>query len=121
MKKAVFIDKDGVIVEDTGFVHRIEDFKLITNAIEGLKLLKDYKLFIITNQSGIGRGIYKVKDFLKFNNHLLKELKKHNARLFHSQSAPQHWPIGCWSRRTASEVQPRIHPALFAPSVPYPL
>ena len=56
MTKAVFIDKDGTIVEDAGFVHRIEEFKLIPNAVEGLRLLKDYKLFIVSNQSGIGRG-----------------------------------------------------------------
>ena len=50
MTAAVFIDKDGVILEDTGYVHKLEDFRLIPNAIEGLKLLKKYKLFIITNQ-----------------------------------------------------------------------
>lgn len=81
MTKAVFIDRDGVIVEDPGYVHKLEDFKLIPNAVEGLKLLKNYKLFIITNQSGIGRGIYNVEDFLKFNNHLLNELKKHNIKI----------------------------------------
>ena len=59
MTKAVFLDRDGVLVEDIGYVHKIEDFKLVQNAAEGLKLLKDYKLFIVTNQSGIGRGYYK--------------------------------------------------------------
>ena len=63
MTKAVFIDRDGVLVEDIGYVHKIEDFKLVNNTIKGLNLLKNYKLFIITNQSGIGRGIYKIQDF----------------------------------------------------------
>ena len=81
MTKAVFIDRDGVITEDIGYVHKIGDFKLVSNAIEGLRLLKDYKLFIVTNQSGIGRGIYKVEDFLRFNNYLIKTLKKHNIKI----------------------------------------
>ena len=46
--KAVFLDRDGVIVDDAGYVHKIENFKLIPNAVEGLKLLKNYRLFIIT-------------------------------------------------------------------------
>ncbi len=81
MRKAVFIDRDGTIVQDTGFVHKIEDFKLLPNVFEGLMLLKNYDLFIITNQSGIGREVYKTKDFIKFNNYLLKELKKHNINI----------------------------------------
>ena len=78
MTIGVFIDRDGVIVEDPGYVHRLEDFKLIPNAIKGLKLLNNCKLFIITNQSGIGRGIYTTEDFLKFNNLLINELEKNN-------------------------------------------
>lgn len=81
MTSAIFLDRDGVLTEDPGFVYKIEDFKLVPNAIEGLKLLKEYKLFIITNQSGIGRGVYKVGDFLKFNDYLLNELKKHNIKI----------------------------------------
>lgn len=81
MSKAVFLDRDGVMVEDTGFVHKVENFKMIPNAIEGLKLLKDYLLFIVTNQSGVGRGIYKIDDFKKFNGRLLEELGKNSIKI----------------------------------------
>lgn len=81
MRRAVFIDRDGVIVDDSGFVHKIENFNLIPNAIEGLKLLKGFELFIVTNQSGIGRGVFTFEDFFKFNNHLVKELEKNKIRI----------------------------------------
>ena len=99
MTKAVFVDRDGVLVEDTGFVHKIEDFKLVKNAVEGLKLLKGYKLFIITNQSGIGRGIYKVDDFLKFNNHLIKTLKKYNIKIEKTYYCPHKPEDNCVCRK----------------------
>ena len=79
--KAVLLDRDGVITEDLGYVHKIEDFNLIKNAVEGLKLLKDFKLIFITNQSGIGRGYFKFEDFLNYNNRVVEELKKHNIKI----------------------------------------
>ena len=99
MTKAAFIDRDGVLVEDIGYVHKTGDFKLINNAIKGLKLLKNYKLFIITNQSGIGRGIYKIQDFLKFNNHLINTLKKHNIKIIKTYYCPHKPEDSCDCRK----------------------
>ena len=50
--KAAFLDRDGVINEDYGYVHKWKDFKFCNGALEGLKLLKslDYLLIIITNK-----------------------------------------------------------------------
>ena len=99
MKAAVFLDRDGIIVEDKGFVHKLEDFKLIKNAVEGLILLKNYKLFIVTNQSGIGRGHYRIEDFLKFNNHLIEELKKHNINIEKTYYCPHKPEDNCGCRK----------------------
>lgn len=99
MKTAVFLDRDGIIVEDKGFVHKLEDFKLMKNAVEGLKLLKSYKLFIVTNQSGIGRGNYTLKDFENFNNHLIKELKKHNINIKKTYYCPHKPEDNCDCRK----------------------
>lgn len=99
MTKAVILDRDGVIVEDVGFVHKIKDFKLVPNAIEGLKLLKDYKLFIVTNQSGIGKGYYQIEDFFNYNNTVLNELKKHNIKIEKTYVCPHKPEDNCECRK----------------------
>ncbi|MBS3149233.1 HAD family hydrolase [Candidatus Woesearchaeota archaeon] len=83
MKKnrTVILDRDGVMIEDYGYVYKIEDLKFINGAIEGLKLLKDFKLIIITNQGGIGKGYYTEDDFLKFNDYLVNLLRKEDIKI----------------------------------------
>lgn len=64
MNKCVFLDRDGVLNHDkVDYVYTIEDFKIFDGVAEALQLLKDanYKLIVITNQSGIAKGIYNEK------------------------------------------------------------
>ncbi len=58
--KAVFLDRDGTIIEDRNYVYRIEDFIPLKNSVEGLKMLMNlgYLLVVISNQSGIARGYF---------------------------------------------------------------
>ena len=58
--KAIFLDRDGTINIDKGYMYKIEDFEFLDKAIEGLKILSDlgYILIVVTNQSGIARGYY---------------------------------------------------------------
>lgn len=78
MHKAVLLDRDGTINVDYGYVYKIKDFKFIDGVIEGLKILNDlgYYLIIITNQSGIGRGYYQIKDFEKLNKYMINTLRE---------------------------------------------
>ena len=100
MNKAIFLDRDGTLVEDFGFVYKIEDFKLLPNVIEALELLKDkFKFFIITNQSGIGRGIYTKEDFEKFNNYLINVLKENNIIIEKTFVCPHRPEEGCDCRK----------------------
>lgn len=80
--KAIFIDRDGTLNHDDGYTYKTSDFKLLPNVIPGLKLLKDkFSLFIITNQSGIGRGYYSLEDVKKFNELMLREFEKEEIKI----------------------------------------
>ena len=65
-KPAIFLDRDGVINEDTGYVSQVDDFHFLPGAIEAMQLLKKkgYLLVVVTNQSGIARGYFTEDDFM---------------------------------------------------------
>ena len=65
-KPAIFLDRDGVINEDTGYVSQVDDFHFLPGVIEALQLLKKkgYLLIVVTNQSGIARGYFSEDDFM---------------------------------------------------------
>lgn len=65
MNRAVFLDRDGVINKDTGYVHLVDDFEYIDGVFDACLTLKKmgYLLVVVTNQSGIARGLYSEDDF----------------------------------------------------------
>jgi len=64
-KRAIFLDRDGVINTDNGYVSVVDDFEFIEGVIEALQKLKqlDYLIVVITNQSGIARGYFTEEQF----------------------------------------------------------
>ena len=81
--KAVFLDRDGVINVDKGYVYEIDKLEFIPRAVEGLKLLQEagFKLIIITSQSGIGRGYYTEEDYHKFMRYMYEKLEEHDIKI----------------------------------------
>lgn len=81
--KAAFLDRDGVINVDRGYVYRIEDFVVIDGVLEAAKALYDagFQLVIITNQSGIARGFYKESDLALLNDYIENLFKVAGAPL----------------------------------------
>jgi D-glycero-D-manno-heptose 1,7-bisphosphate phosphatase len=63
--KVAFLDRDGVINKDAGYTYRVDDFEFTDGCIDALKIFqeKNYKIIIVTNQSGIGRGYYSEDDY----------------------------------------------------------
>jgi len=89
--KAIFLDRDGTINVDVGYAHKIEDLEIIPKVVEGLKLLQEeYKLIIVTNQSGIGRGHYTEEDYHVFQLALRQKLNKQGIFLTGEYFCPHH-------------------------------
>lgn len=98
--KATFLDRDGTLNKDTGYVHKTEHFELLPGVIEGLKMLQDEFVFIIiTNQSGIGRGYYTVDDFHAFNNLLVATLAKEGIEIKKTYFCPHLKDENCDCRK----------------------
>lgn len=75
-KPALFLDRDNTIIHDKGYVHKISELKVKKNFLSILKNInkKHIYIFIVTNQSGIGRGIFTEKQFFNFQMELKKKL-----------------------------------------------
>ena len=78
MKKAVFLDRDGTINVDYGYVGKVEEFEILPRVREALKLLQDngYLLFVISNQSGVNRGYYTENDLRAVHDKMVAEFAK---------------------------------------------
>ena len=92
MNKALFLDRDGVINIDHGYTYKVSDLNLLEGVIEGLQAIShlDYKIFIITNQSGIARGLFGIDDLHFFMNYLLKILAKNDVNISDYFFCPHH-------------------------------
>jgi len=73
--KAIFLDRDGVINKEVGYLHKFEDFEFISGIFKSCKYFQSlgYEIIILTNQSGIGRGYYTEGDFLRLNKWMLDQ------------------------------------------------
>ncbi len=76
-KKVVFLDRDGVINKEVGYLHIIEDFEFIDGVFDTCLYFQSlsYQIIIVTNQSGIGRNYYNESDFHVVNDWMLKQFK----------------------------------------------
>lgn len=92
-RPAAFLDRDGVLNIDRGYVHKVSDFEWVDGARAAVKFLNDtgYLVFLVTNQSGIGRGYYGEADF---------------------------WQLIGWMRDRLSEIGAHIDGVYFCPHHP---
>ena len=93
MKPAFFFDRDGVINVDHGYVSRAEDFEFMPGIFPVLRALAErgFRLVIVTNQSGIGRGYYGVADFHALTDWMLQRFSDegvHIDAVYHCPHAP---------------------------------
>jgi len=89
-KPAIFLDRDGVINKNTGYVFKKEQFiwrKKIVNFIKTFNN-KNFYIFVITNQSGVGRGYYNEKDVNSLHNWMTKKIRLNGANIDKIYYAP---------------------------------
>ena len=92
MNKALFLDRDGVINADHGYVYKNEDCKFIDGIFEFCQKAKakGYLIIIVTNQAGIARGYYTIEDFRKLTNFIESEFKKKGINITKTYFCPFH-------------------------------
>lgn len=103
-KKVFFLDRDGVInkrAKKADYVKTWAEFEFLPGAIEAIRILnsKGYKIFVLSNQPGIARGMMTKKDLSIIHNNMQKELKKHGARIDGIYFCPHGWNEGCHCRK----------------------
>lgn len=92
LRPAVFLDRDGTINIEKGYVHRVEEFEYMNGAVEGLRWLQSwgYLLVIITNQSGIARGYFCEEDFQRLTDWMLSNLETKGIHIDGVYYCPHH-------------------------------
>jgi D-glycero-D-manno-heptose 1,7-bisphosphate phosphatase len=93
MQRAVFLDRDGTLIAEKNYLHRPEDVEIFPGAGPALKKLSTagYKLLVVTNQSGIGRGYFTLADAEKVNQHLCRQFARdgvHFEKIYIAPEAP---------------------------------
>ena len=90
--KAAFLDRDGTIIEEKHYIANPQDVVLAPNAVAGLRALRDagYRLVVVTNQSGIARGLYAEADFHAVQERLNQLLAREGISLDAVYYCPHH-------------------------------
>ena len=104
-RHAVFMDRDGVLNEDRGYVSRPEDFHWLPGAVQALRWLQraGWRLVIVTNQGGIARGLYGPAEYDNLTSWMRSELAKQGVRLDGIYHCPhlRDAPLAAWRRQCA--------------------
>jgi len=91
MKRAVFLDRDGVLIEEKHYLHKPEDVALFPDAGVALSRLQaeGFLLVVVTNQAGVGRGYYTLEDVHKVHERVRADYRQHGVEFTHIYVAPE--------------------------------
>ncbi|HTY12660.1 MAG TPA: D-glycero-beta-D-manno-heptose 1,7-bisphosphate 7-phosphatase [Candidatus Omnitrophota bacterium] len=107
MNRAVFLDKDGTINEDPGYVSHYRDVKILPHSAEAIKLLNEagYKVIVITNQAGVARGYFGEDMLQAINKTMQKHLLSKGAYIDDIYYCPHHKEHGHYPYRRECECR----------------
>lgn len=98
---ALFLDRDGVLNVDHGYIARAADFEPMEGVFDALRsaAAHGYKLIVITNQSGIGRGYFTQQDYNALESHIQQLFAAQGVELTATYHCPHHPDAGCDCRK----------------------
>ncbi len=104
MIDTLFLDRDGTVIEDGHYLSDPGKIRLIPSAAEGLRLLADegFRFFIVTNQSGIGRGYFSTADYARCERRLAELLAEQGISIEDTAYCPHAPEDGCACRKPAT-------------------
>ena len=113
-KPIAFLDRDGVLNSDHGYVHKVKDFDWIPGAKKAVRMLneKGFHVALVTNQAGIARGYYTEKDFQNLTSWMLSELWCSGAHIDAVFFCPYH-PDGVVEEYTKSSSNRKPTPGML--------
>ena len=93
--KAVFLDRDGVINKDLGYVYKVDDLVFLPGALDAIRLFSEsgYLVIVVTNQSGISRGYYNCDEFLELTEHIASQAENAGGKILETFYCP-HYSCG---------------------------
>ena len=103
-KKAIFLDRDGVINKEVDYLYKLGDFEFIEGIFEACNYIQKlgYSLIIVTNQSGIARGFFSENDFHVINNWMIDQFSQNNVNILDVFFCPHSNKSNCECRKPKS-------------------
>ena len=100
-ERAVFLDRDGTLIDDVGYIADPEDVRLVPGAADGLRALRDagFRLVVASNQSGLGRGLIKQEQADAVHERFVEELERAGGRIDAAYYCPHAPDDGCDCRK----------------------
>jgi D-glycero-D-manno-heptose 1,7-bisphosphate phosphatase len=115
--RIIFLDRDGTVNVDHGYVYRVEDWEFTDRAVEALEILRanGYALAIVTNQAGVARGYYGLDDVRKLHQYLEDVLRQSGVHLDAIALCPHGPDAGCDCRKPLTGMARQVERAIGRP------
>ncbi len=106
-RKAIFLDRDGTLILDKNYLSRVEDMEYFSDTLKALQLLQQsgFDLFIVTNQSGVGRGYFSLESVYVIHRQIQNDMREHKLLPFKDFAVCPHSPDeGCQCRKPSGKM-----------------
>ncbi len=108
--RAIFLDRDGTLIRDTGYLHKVKDIVWLPGVLGALRQWQHdgWNLVIVTNQSGLGRGLFKEEDYQIVTDRLCHDAKALGINFLAIEHCPHGPDDGCECRKPKPGLYHRV-------------